>query len=91
VCQRFAGFCRGVLRCQLCPALTLTPTPIPAPARLPARLPAVLAYATSHLSGGQMNPAVTLGLVLAGSLGPVQGAANMVAQVRQACQELVSY
>jgi hypothetical protein len=50
----------------------------------------VLAYATSHLSGGQMNPAVTLGLVLAGSLGPVQGAANMVAQVsmQQVCLDL---
>lgn len=42
---------------------------------------AVLAYATSHLSGGQMNPAVSLGLALSGTLGPLQAAANMLAQL----------
>ncbi|EFN52412.1 hypothetical protein CHLNCDRAFT_13804, partial [Chlorella variabilis] len=41
----------------------------------------VLAYATSHLSGGQMNPAVSLGLALSGTLGPLQAAANMLAQL----------
>ncbi len=40
-----------------------------------------MAYATSHLSGGQLNPAVTLGLALVGALGPAQAAANMLAQV----------
>ncbi|PSC76585.1 plasma membrane intrinsic [Micractinium conductrix] len=43
----------------------------------------VLAYATAHLSGGQMNPAVTLGLALVGSLGTAQAAANMIAQASQ--------
>jgi glycerol uptake facilitator-like aquaporin len=46
----------------------------------------VLAYATGHLSGGQMNPAVTLGLALTGNLGIVQAAANMLAQVRGSAQ-----
>ncbi|KAI3430305.1 hypothetical protein D9Q98_004901 [Chlorella vulgaris] len=41
----------------------------------------VLAYATGHLSGGQMNPAVTLGLALTGNLGIVQAAANILAQI----------
>ncbi|KAL4424740.1 hypothetical protein ABPG77_000083 [Micractinium sp. CCAP 211/92] len=41
----------------------------------------VMAYATSHLSGGQLNPAVTLGLALVGALGPAQAAANMLAQL----------
>lgn len=34
-----------------------------------------------HLSGGQLNPAVTLGLVLTGALHPIQGIANVCAQV----------
>ena len=42
---------------------------------------AVLAYATGHLSGGQMNPAVTFGLVGVGALNPIQGFANLCAQV----------
>lgn len=41
----------------------------------------VLAYATGHLSGGQMNPAVTLGLMGVGALNPLQGVANICAQV----------
>lgn len=41
----------------------------------------VMAYATGHLSGGQLNPAVTLGLVLTGALHPIQGIANVCAQV----------
>ncbi|GAB4814534.1 hypothetical protein N2152v2_001580 [Parachlorella kessleri] len=41
----------------------------------------VLAYATGHLSGGQMNPAVTFGLVGVGALNPMQGLANLCAQI----------
>lgn len=40
----------------------------------------VLAYATSHLSGGQLNPAVTLGLVLSGALSVAQGILNAISQ-----------
>lgn len=39
-----------------------------------------MVYAIGHISGGQLNPAVTLGLVLSGNLGLLQGAANAVAQ-----------
>lgn len=39
-----------------------------------------LAYALGPRSGGQFNPAVTLGLVLSGDLGAVQGIANFVGQ-----------
>jgi glycerol uptake facilitator-like aquaporin len=46
---------------------------------------AVLAFATGHLSGGQMNPAVTLGLALTGNLGVAQAVGNMLAQVRCRC------
>lgn len=42
----------------------------------------MLAYATAHLSGGQLNPAVTLGLGLVGALPVLQTVANIVAQVR---------
>ena len=41
-----------------------------------------MAYATGHLSGGQLNPAVTLGLALTGNLGIAQASANMLAQVK---------
>lgn len=41
---------------------------------------ATLVYAIGHRSGGQINPAITLGLVLCGKLGPLQGVANWVAQ-----------
>lgn len=41
----------------------------------------VLAYATSHLSGGQLNPAVTLGLTLAGELPVFQAVINVIAQI----------
>ncbi|KAL4442937.1 hypothetical protein ABPG77_008428 [Micractinium sp. CCAP 211/92] len=41
----------------------------------------VLAYATAHLSGGQINPAVTLGLLLSNNLGPLQAICNMAAQI----------
>ena len=42
---------------------------------------AVMAYATGHLSGGQLNPAVSMALALAGSLPPLQAVANILAQV----------
>uniref|UniRef100_A0A7R9YUK4 Aquaporin n=1 Tax=Chlamydomonas euryale TaxID=1486919 RepID=A0A7R9YUK4_9CHLO len=41
----------------------------------------VLAYATAGLSGGQMNPAVTFGLWLAGALSWMQAIGNSIAQV----------
>jgi aquaporin Z len=41
----------------------------------------VLAYKIGHHSGGQINCAVTLGLVLAGELGVAQALVNFVAQV----------
>lgn len=40
-----------------------------------------LVYTFGHISGGQVNCAVTLALVLSGHLGSVQGAANFVAQL----------
>lgn len=42
---------------------------------------AALAYAIGHYSGGQMNCAVTLGLVLAGQVSPIQGLLNFAAQM----------
>ena len=41
----------------------------------------VLVFATSHLSGGQLNPAVSIGLAVVGALGPVQCLANIAAQI----------
>jgi len=41
----------------------------------------VLAYTIGHYSGGQMNCAVTLGLVIVGHITVVQGIANLVAQL----------
>mmetsp|Transcript_25649 Transcript_25649/g.75914 ORF Transcript_25649/g.75914 Transcript_25649/m.75914 type:complete len:107 (+) Transcript_25649:428-748(+) len=43
----------------------------------------VLAYATAGLSGGQMNPAVTFGLWLAGALSWMQAIGNSIAQVNE--------
>lgn len=40
-----------------------------------------LAYAIGHYSGGQMNCAVTLGLVLTGQCAIVQGILNFIAQI----------
>jgi MIP family channel proteins len=40
-----------------------------------------MAYAVGHTSGGQMNPAVTAGLVLSGNLPALQGALNAASQV----------
>lgn len=40
-----------------------------------------LAYSIGHISGGQINPAVTFGLMLAGKLGFLQGCLNVVAQL----------
>lgn len=40
-----------------------------------------ISYATAHLSGGQLNPAVSFALALVGALPPYQAAANMVAQI----------
>jgi len=40
----------------------------------------VLVYATAHTSGGQINSAVTLALVVSGNLDWVQGLANALAQ-----------
>jgi len=41
---------------------------------------AVLVYSTAHTSGGQINSAVTLALVVSGQLKWVQGLANVAAQ-----------
>lgn len=41
----------------------------------------VLAYTIGHYSGGHINCAVTLGLVVAGACEPIQGALNFVAQL----------
>jgi len=41
----------------------------------------VLVCGMGHTSGGQINPAVTWGLVVAGHLSPVQGAVNFIAQM----------
>jgi MIP family channel proteins len=41
----------------------------------------VLAFATSHLSGGQLNPAVTVALALTKDIALPQMAANIVAQI----------
>jgi len=41
----------------------------------------VLAYATAHLSGGQINPAVTVALAITGSLPVVQAIVNIFAQI----------
>mmetsp|Transcript_20256 Transcript_20256/g.31289 ORF Transcript_20256/g.31289 Transcript_20256/m.31289 type:complete len:286 (-) Transcript_20256:238-1095(-) len=41
----------------------------------------VLAYATAHISGGQINCAITFALVLAKELSVVQGIANFAAQM----------
>lgn len=41
---------------------------------------AVFAYCTAHVSGGQLNPCVTLGLFATGHLGSVQAVANILAQ-----------
>lgn len=41
----------------------------------------VLAYSIGHISGGEINCAVTLGLIIAGVQSPLQGAANVVAQL----------
>ena len=40
-----------------------------------------LAYATAHTSGGQFNPAVTVGLVASGTIPALQGALNIGSQV----------
>jgi len=40
-----------------------------------------LAYAVGHYSGGQINPAVTLGLVLSGQCSITQGVGNVIAQL----------
>jgi len=50
------------------------------------------AYATGHTSGGQMNPAVTIGLVASGNLPALQGVCNIAAQVSGAiCGSLIVY
>jgi MIP family channel proteins len=41
----------------------------------------VLAFATGHISGGQLNPAVTFALALVGSLPVGQAIANTIAQI----------
>jgi MIP family channel proteins len=41
----------------------------------------VLAYATAHLSGGQLNPAVSLGLALVKAISPMQMVVNIIAQI----------
>jgi MIP family channel proteins len=42
---------------------------------------ALLVYATGHLSGGHLNPAVTLAAVVARKIGPVKGAMYVVSQL----------
>lgn len=39
-----------------------------------------MVYMTAHISGGQLNPAVTIGCLLSGAVPPVQALANIVAQ-----------
>jgi MIP family channel proteins len=41
----------------------------------------VLAYSIGHISGGEINGAVTIGLIAAGVQSPVQGIANIAAQL----------
>ena len=41
---------------------------------------ATLVYCLAHISGGQLNPAVSFGLFLAGKQGPVQTICNIAAQ-----------
>jgi MIP family channel proteins len=41
----------------------------------------VLVYAIAHTSGGQLNWAVTIGLMVSGDLESLQGCANMLAQL----------
>lgn len=45
----------------------------------------LLVYTFGHISGGQVNCAVTLGLVLAGHLGPLQGIVNFIFQMVGSC------
>ena len=42
---------------------------------------ALLVYATGHLSGGHLNPAVTLAAVISRKIGPVKGAMYVVSQL----------
>jgi MIP family channel proteins len=42
---------------------------------------ALLVYATGHLSGGHLNPAVTLAAVVSRKIGPVKGAMYVVSQL----------
>ena len=42
---------------------------------------AVMVSATMHISGGQLNPAVTIGLLSAGKIGVRQAGVNIVAQI----------
>lgn len=42
---------------------------------------AVMVSATMHISGGQLNPAVTLGLLVARKITPVQSGINVIAQL----------
>jgi len=46
---------------------------------------AVLSYATFHYSGGQMNVAVTMALVIHGKCNAVQGLLNFLAQMMVTC------
>lgn len=46
---------------------------------------AVLVYATANVSGGHLNPAVTIATMVSGHIGPVAGVAYLIAQISGAC------
>ena len=48
----------------------------------------VMIFATSHNNAGQLNPAVTIGLVAAGVSPILQALLNIVAQARSTCNQM---
>lgn len=42
-------------------------------------------YATANVSGGHLNPAVTVATMVSGHIGPVAGVAYLIAQISGAC------
>lgn len=53
----------------------------------------VMVYMTAHTSGGQLNPAITTGCMVAGVVTPVQAVANIISQcigtVLSACSLMI--